>query len=164
MSSWFCDHRACISLGGRIGTDTRCAGCRPVERTVYQHSGKNTHISYIHKVPLRDVCWSDISGGKQVEQGHAGNTAVATACLCGVKHGHKRSRTGVPADYVLSLIFALNICYLLVAFVSEVFAGLKKASNWLVSLTKKDCRECKPASKIDCRGVIHIVRVLWRFR
>ena len=32
--SWFCDHRACISLGGRIGTDTGCAGCRRVERTV----------------------------------------------------------------------------------------------------------------------------------
>ena len=32
--SWFCDHRACISLGGRIGTDTRCAGCRRVETTV----------------------------------------------------------------------------------------------------------------------------------
>ena len=32
--SWFCDHRACISQGGRIGTDTGCAGCRRVERTV----------------------------------------------------------------------------------------------------------------------------------
>ena len=32
--SWFCDHRACISLGERIGTDTGCAGCRQVERTV----------------------------------------------------------------------------------------------------------------------------------
>ena len=32
--SWFCDHRACISLGGRIGADTRCAGSRRVKRTV----------------------------------------------------------------------------------------------------------------------------------
>ena len=30
----FCDYRACISLGGRIGTDTGCAGCRRVEITV----------------------------------------------------------------------------------------------------------------------------------
>ena len=51
--------------------------------------------------------------------------------------------------------------YLFVVFVTEAFFGLKKASNWLVSLTKKDCRECKPSSKIDCRGVIHIVRVLF---
>ena len=26
-----CDHRACISLGGRIGTDTGCVGCRRVQ-------------------------------------------------------------------------------------------------------------------------------------
>ena len=33
--SWFCDHRAvCLHLRGRIGTDTGCAGCRRVERTV----------------------------------------------------------------------------------------------------------------------------------
>ena len=33
--SWFCDNRACISLGGGIGTGiTGCAGCRRVERTV----------------------------------------------------------------------------------------------------------------------------------
>ena len=33
--SLFCDHSsACISLGGRISTDTGCAGCRRVERTV----------------------------------------------------------------------------------------------------------------------------------
>ena len=32
--SWFYDHRACISLGGRTGTDTGRAGCRRVERTV----------------------------------------------------------------------------------------------------------------------------------
>ena len=31
--SWFCDHRACISLG-RISADTGCAGCRRVGRTV----------------------------------------------------------------------------------------------------------------------------------
>ena len=32
--SWFYDHGACISLGGRTGTDTGCAGCRGVERGV----------------------------------------------------------------------------------------------------------------------------------
>ena len=32
--SWFCDRGACIFLGGRIGTDTGCARCRLVERTV----------------------------------------------------------------------------------------------------------------------------------
>ena len=32
--SWFCDYRAWTSLGGRISTDTGCAGCRRVERTV----------------------------------------------------------------------------------------------------------------------------------
>ena len=31
--SWFCNHRAFISLGGRIDTDTGCAGCRRIERT-----------------------------------------------------------------------------------------------------------------------------------
>ena len=40
----------------------------------------------------------DIPGVTQVEKGHAGNTAVATAYLCRVKHGHRSSRTGVPAD------------------------------------------------------------------
>ena len=39
-----------------------------------------------------------------------------------------------------------------------------------VSLRKKDCRECtlyEPSSKIDCRGVSNIYRIvreLWRFR
>ena len=33
-TEWFCDHRACISLGGRISTDTGGTGCRRVERTV----------------------------------------------------------------------------------------------------------------------------------
>ena len=28
--SCFCDRRACISLGGKIGTGNRCAGCRRV--------------------------------------------------------------------------------------------------------------------------------------
>ena len=32
--SWFCDHRTCISVGGKNRTDTGCAACRPVERTV----------------------------------------------------------------------------------------------------------------------------------
>ena len=55
----------------------------------------------MYKVPLRDVCSSEIPGVTQVENGHAGNTAVATAYLCWAKHGHGSSRTGVPADYYL---------------------------------------------------------------
>ena len=90
----------------------------------------------------------------QVENRHAGSTPVATAYLCWIKHGHRSSRTGVPADYY----------YLFVVFVSEAFFGLKKASDLLVSLTKEDCRDYKPASTIDCRGIVHIVRVLWGFR
>ena len=42
--SWFCDRRACISLGGRIGTDTGCAACRRVERTVYDVKHKHTAL------------------------------------------------------------------------------------------------------------------------
>ena len=90
----------------------------------------------------------------QVENRHAGSTAVATAYLCWIKHGHRSSRTGVPADYY----------YLFVVFVSEAFFGLKKASDLLVSLTKEDCRDYKPASTIDCRGIGHTARVLRRFR
>ena len=33
-ASSFCEHRACISLGGRIGTDTGCAACRRGESAV----------------------------------------------------------------------------------------------------------------------------------
>ena len=47
----------CISLGGRIGTDLGCAGCRRVERTVYQcefHecSSLTPHIVNYHLTPL----------------------------------------------------------------------------------------------------------------
>ena len=53
----------------------------------------------MYKVPLRDVCSSEIPGVTQVENGHAGNTAVATAYLCSVKHGHRSSKTRIPAEY-----------------------------------------------------------------
>ena len=42
--SWFCDHTACISLGGRIGTDGGCAECR---RVAERFNVKNTH-TYIY--------------------------------------------------------------------------------------------------------------------
>ena len=42
--SWFCNHRTCICLGGRIGTDTGCAGCRWVERAV--SCKEPTHTSW----------------------------------------------------------------------------------------------------------------------
>ena len=32
--SWFLEQRPCITLGGRIGADTGCAGYRRVEKTV----------------------------------------------------------------------------------------------------------------------------------
>ena len=70
-------------------------------------------------------------------------------------------------EFLRTTVSIINICFgylLFVAFVSGAFFELKKASNWLVSLTKKDCHECKRASKIDCRGAVHIVRVLWGFR
>ena len=59
----------------------------------------------------------------------------------------------------------LAVYHILVVLTIEVVAGL---TICIVlnsrDLTKKYCRECKPASKIDCRGVVHIVRVLWGFR
>ena len=33
--SWFCNHRVCIFLRGRAGTETACAGCRRVEILSY---------------------------------------------------------------------------------------------------------------------------------
>ena len=53
----------------------------------------------------------EISGVTQVENGYAGNTAVATVNFMLVKHGHRSNRTRVPADYYL-LMFDLNVCYL----------------------------------------------------
>ena len=88
------------------------------------------HTGRIYQVPTSIIRYiqgsfsgcvlREIPGVTQVEKGHGGNTAAATAYLCWVKHGHRSSRTGVPADY---LIFALNICCFFVAFVSEAFSG-----------------------------------------
>ena len=67
--------------------------------------GPKKHI-YVHvyKFPLRDVCYVKIPGLTQVdEKGHQSNTAVATAYLCWVENGQRKSRTGVPVDH----------CYLL---------------------------------------------------
>ena len=64
--------------------------------------GEKTHLytpEYMYKVPLWDVRWSEIPGVTQVENGHAGSTAVATAYFCWVKHGNRSSRSGVPTDY-----------------------------------------------------------------
>ena len=62
--------------------------CGVVDRELW------TPIRSIYKVP-----YSEIPGVTQVESGHAGNTAVGIAYFCWVKHGHRSSRTGVPADY-----------------------------------------------------------------
>ena len=156
--------------GPKLGCGVGAGSVRPTEPRVRGKTGgrkrKNAegpkkHI-YTCVQGFRDVLkW--IPGVTQVENGHAGNTAVATAYLCWVKHGNRNSRTGVPVDYYYQHLLWTLICYLFVAFVSETFFGSKKSSNWLVSLTIKDCRECKPASNVDCRGLTHIVRALWGF-
>ena len=40
--SCFCDHRTCMSLGGRISTDNGCAGCQRVKRMV--QCEEHTHV------------------------------------------------------------------------------------------------------------------------
>ena len=52
---------------------------------------------------------------------------------------------------------------LFVAFVSEAFFGLKKKRRVDLSAVPKGRREYGLSSKIDCRGVIDIVRELRRF-
>ena len=56
------------------------------------------------------MCQSEIPGVTQVENGHAGSTAVATAYLCWVKYGHRSSRTVVPADYYYLYLLLLFVC------------------------------------------------------
>ena len=99
--------------------------------------------------------------------GQSGAVLGVFLCLIFAVPGNGYLTTGYTRSWLFPLfllIFPFNICYLFVAFVSEAGFGLKKASNWLGSLTKKDCRENTPSSTIDWTGVIHIVRVLWRFR
>ena len=62
-------------------------------------SAKKTRLYIVIQVSPLGCVWREFPGVRQVEKGHAGNTAVATAYLCWVKHGHRSSRTGVPADY-----------------------------------------------------------------
>ena len=62
----------------------------------------------------------------------------------------------------------VNICFEHLVFVCSFrLWGVFRVEE-SVELTgqsyQKKIRECKPASKIDCRGVVHIVRVLWGFR
>ena len=87
---------------------------------------------------------------------------------CGLKWF--RIRRGMPYHTRTAILLstAINICFEQLLFLCSfrlwgVF-GLKKASNWAASLTKKDCGKCKPSSNIDCTGAVHIVRVVWRFR
>ena len=47
----------------------------------------------------------------QVEKGHEGNITVATAYICWVKHGHRSSRTGVPADYCKKFLLKTLIVF-----------------------------------------------------
>ena len=65
-----------------------------------QYDNKKFEHTYIYiQVSPSGCVLREIPGVTQVEKGHAGNTAVATAYLCWVKHGQRSSRTGVPADY-----------------------------------------------------------------
>ena len=68
--------------------------------TRYQVSQINIwhHAIYIQGSPSGCVL-CEIPGVTPFEKGHAGNTTVATAYLCWVKHCHRSGRTGVPADY-----------------------------------------------------------------
>ena len=91
----------------------------PLDQTPRHYSKYILCIYIIYKGPLRGV-WRDIPGVAQVEKGHAGNAAAAAAYLCWVKHGHRSSRTGVPADYYYYICFE-PLLYLFVAFVWGVF-------------------------------------------
>ena len=54
---------------------------------------------------------------------------------------------------------------LFVAFVSEAFFGLRNEEcvEVICQWYKKDCRECKLSSKIDCRGLTNMVLEVGRF-
>ena len=60
---------------------------------------KTTRLYIVIQGSPLGCVWREFPGVRQVEKGHAGNTAVATAYLCWVKHCHRSGRTGVPADY-----------------------------------------------------------------
>ena len=94
----------------------------------------------------------------QVENGHAGNTAVATAYLC----GRNMVTEAAGQEFVLTII--INICFEHLVFICSfclwgVF-WVEESVELIGQSYRKDCRECKPASKIDCRSVVHTVRVL----
>ena len=140
----------------------RLRPCTQFKCCRHYHRSTDTRYTYRYKVPLPDMCWSQIPGVTQVEKGYAGNTAVATAYSSWVEHGNRSSRTGVPAGYYFQCLFwTFNCSIFICGFrLLRVFL-VEKASNWLVSLTNKDCRE--PASKTDCRGAVHVARVLRGF-
>ena len=119
---------------------------------------KNTCI-YMYKVPLRDMLKWNPGGDaswKRTRRWHSSSHSLFV-----LRETWSQKEQDRSSYLLLFSMFALNICYIFEAFVS---GALEKASIWFVSLTRKDCREYKPASKIDCRGVVHIVRVLWGFR
>ena len=59
--SWFRDHSASISQGRRVGTDTGCAGCRRVEKTVFIVH----RLIYISPSPIQGVAlrWQQKANG-----------------------------------------------------------------------------------------------------
>ena len=60
-------------------------------------SFRKPHVHVVTQDAPSGCVRRETPGVTQVDgKGHAGNTAVATAYLCWVKHGHRSSRTGVP--------------------------------------------------------------------
>ena len=79
--SWFCDHRACISLGARTGTDTGCAGCRRVEERGFLWG---THTSSTLSVCADSWDTSSVCG-------HKPTTEAAIRCTPGLQENRCRA-------------------------------------------------------------------------
>ena len=87
-------------LGGLAechGAESTRNDTRPGEKKC--RKAKKTHVYIVIQGSLLGCVLREFSGVTQVEQGQEGNTAVAAAYLCWVKHCRRSSRTGVPADY-----------------------------------------------------------------
>ena len=87
-----------VRAGSLRAMEPRARGKTPGRKRKNAEGPKEHIYIYVQGSPSGCV-WREIPGVAQVEKGHAGNTAVATAYLCWVKHGRRSSRTGVPVDY-----------------------------------------------------------------
>ena len=87
-----------VRAGSLRATEPRARGKTRGRKRKKCRRAKRTHL-YIHVQGSPSGCLlPEIAGVTQVERGHAGNTALATAYLCWVKHGQRKSRTGAPAN------------------------------------------------------------------